>query len=89
MLGRLLSLCLAVGAMLAASTASAVPCNTLPTMLVVQDRSGSMNDSPTGTTCTGGSSNCSKWQIASSTVPLVLSQYTNQFDYGMLMFPAT
>ena len=76
---------LAVLAVLAVETprANATSCNELPVLLVVQDRSGSMADSPDSSTSD------SKWDIAANTVPQVLSQYNNQFQFGLMYLPGS
>lgn len=70
---------------LVASTALAVPCSELPVLFIVQDKSGSMNFAPDGSTAT--SSNPSKWTIARSVVPALASDFSNRFRFGAAMYP--
>ncbi len=65
--------------------AAAVPCTELPVLFVVQDKSGSMNFAPDGTSPTAA--NLSKWSIAQQVVPALATQFTNRFRFGAEMFP--
>jgi hypothetical protein len=80
----LLALAAAVSVLATAQVAAAAQaCGVTPVLLVVQDRSGSMNDPP------DASSTTSKWSTAASSVPAVLSSYQSGFDFGLMMFPKT
>lgn len=70
---------------LAASSAFAAPCAELPVLFVVQDKSGSMNFAPDGTTATP--TNPSKWNIARQVVPALATNFNNRFRFGAAMFP--
>lgn len=70
---------------LLASTALAVPCAELPVLFVVQDKSGSMNFAPDGTTASAA--NPSKWTIARQVVPALASDFNNRFRFGAAMYP--
>ncbi len=76
---------LAAALALASLPALASPCTDLPVLFIVQDKSGSMNFAPDGTTAT--SSNPSKWSIAQSVVPNLATQFSNRFRFGVEMFP--
>lgn len=52
-----------------------------PNILIVLDRSNSMNDCPGGAFC-----NDSKWDVAKDAISQVLSQYGNQVRFGLDMF---
>jgi hypothetical protein len=62
---------------------AAQACGITPVLLVVQDRSASMNDAP------GSSGGSSKWTTASQVVPQVLGTYQTGFDYGLMVYPDT
>jgi len=70
---------------LAAAPALAVPCSELPVLFIVQDKSGSMDKAPDGTTATA--SNPSKWTTAQQVVPALASQFSNRFRFGAAMYP--
>jgi Mg-chelatase subunit ChlD len=74
-------LCLAVS-----GRAAAAPCNELPVLFVVQDKSGSMLKDPTGAVATPTSP--SKWSAAQGVVPALATQFTNRFRFGAMMFPS-
>ncbi len=63
----------------------AAPCSELPVLFVVQDKSGSMNFAPDGTTASA--TNPSKWSIAQDVVPALATQFANRFRFGAEMFP--
>ncbi len=65
--------------------AAAAPCTELPVLFVVQDKSGSMDAAPDGSTAS--SSNPSKWSIAKSVVPALASNFNNRFRFGAAMYP--
>lgn len=71
--------------LLTASAALAVPCAELPVLFIVQDKSGSMNFAPDGTTAT--TANPSKWSIARQVVPSLASNFNNRFRFGAAMYP--
>src|SRR3990167_1290933 len=79
---RLIAVCL-----LAAPAALAVPCAELPVLFIVQDKSGSMNFAPDGTTATAA--NPSKWSIARQVVPALASNFNNRFRFGAAMYPTS
>ncbi|MFT3842881.1 MAG: hypothetical protein QM723_38190 [Myxococcaceae bacterium] len=54
-------------------------------LFIVQDKSGSMNFAPDGSTA--GASNPSKWSIAQSVVPSLATNFSNRFRFGVEMFP--
>ncbi|MDP2269540.1 MAG: VWA domain-containing protein [Archangium sp.] len=70
---------------LAASSALAAPCVELPVLFIVQDKSGSMNFAPDGTTAS--TTNPSKWSIARQVVPALASNFNNRFRFGAAMYP--
>lgn len=70
---------------LTAPAALAVPCSELPVLFVVQDKSGSMNFAPDGTTATAA--NPSKWSIARQVVPALATDFNNRFRFGAAMYP--
>ncbi len=76
---------LIASAVLAASAAFAVPCAELPVLFIVQDKSGSMNFAPDGTTAS--TANPSKWSIARTVVPSLASNFNNRFRFGAAMYP--
>jgi len=55
-----------------------------PDILIVQDKSGSMNDPP-GQNCTGA--NCSKWSQVSSAIDSVVLATDTNVNWGMTFFP--
>ncbi|HEY3448915.1 MAG TPA: hypothetical protein VGK67_21320 [Myxococcales bacterium] len=65
-----------------ASRAEAVPCPTdLPVLLLVQDKSGSMDEVP----CTG----CpTKWDSSMTAVTNMTTKFSNRFDFGLEFYPA-
>ncbi len=65
--------------------ARAAPCTDLPVLFIVQDKSGSMNFAPDGTTASA--SNPSKWSTAQQVVPNLATQFSNRFRFGVAMFP--
>ncbi len=67
-------------------TVLAAPCNELPVLFIVQDKSGSMNFDPDGKPATASSP--SKWSSAQSVVPALATQFTNRFRFGAMMYPA-
>ena len=69
----------------AAASAFAAPCVELPVLFIVQDKSGSMNFAPDGTTAT--TANPSKWSIARQVVPALASNFNNRFRFGAAMYP--
>lgn len=70
---------------LSASAALAAPCAELPVLFVVQDKSGSMNFAPDGTTASA--TNPSKWSIARQVVPSLATNFNNRFRFGAAMYP--
>lgn len=72
-------------AVLAAFPALAVPCSELPVLFVVQDKSGSMDKAPDGSTATAA--NPSKWSTAQQVVPALAQQFSNRFRFGAAMYP--
>ena len=85
-LASLASLAALAAGSLVTTDAEAVRCTgDLPVLLVLQDRSNSMWADPSPTTC--GTSCTSKWAIAQSVVPDVVSQFTGNFRFGMMVFP--
>ena len=72
---------------LTASSALAAPCAELPVLFIVQDKSGSMNFAPDGTTASA--TNPSKWSIARQVVPSLATNFNNRFRFGAAMFPQT
>ncbi|GMU61933.1 MAG: hypothetical protein AMXMBFR34_36960 [Myxococcaceae bacterium] len=68
-----------------AAPALAVPCSELPVLFIVQDKSGSMDKAPDGSTATAG--NPSKWTTAQQVVPALASQFSNRFRFGAAMYP--
>lgn len=79
--------CLFAAVVVAASSAFAAPCVELPVLFIVQDKSGSMNFAPDGTTAT--TANPSKWSIARQVVPALASNFNNRFRFGAAMYPQT
>lgn len=71
--------------LLVASVAAAAPCNELPVLFIVQDKSGSMAKAPDGSTATAA--NPSKWSIAQQVVPSLATNFSNRFRFGAAMFP--
>jgi MYXO-CTERM domain-containing protein len=71
--------------LLTATTAAAAPCDELPVLFVVQDKSGSMNFAPDGSTAS--STNPSKWTIARQVVPALATNFNNRFRFGAAMYP--
>ncbi|MEW6430261.1 MAG: vWA domain-containing protein [Myxococcota bacterium] len=67
------------------TAALAVPCSELPVLFVVQDKSGSMDKAPDGSTASA--SNPSKWSTAQQVVPSLASQFSNRFRFGAAMYP--
>ena len=65
--------------------AAAAPCTELPVLFVVQDKSGSMDAAPDGSTAT--STSPSKWSIAKSVVPSLATNFNNRFRFGAAMYP--
>jgi hypothetical protein len=68
-----------------ATPAFAVPCTELPVLFVVQDKSGSMDKAPDGSTASAA--NPSKWTTAKQVVPALASQFSNRFRFGAAMYP--
>jgi hypothetical protein len=63
----------------------AAPCPELPTLFIVQDKSGSMAGPPDPLNAPNAAS---KWSTARAVVPLVASQFSDRFRFGVMMFPA-
>ncbi|MGC4117226.1 MAG: MYXO-CTERM sorting domain-containing protein [Myxococcales bacterium] len=71
----------AVTATLFAPRAEAVPCPTdLPVLLIVQDKSGSMDEEP----CSGCDT---KWVSSMTAVTDMTTKFSNRFDFGLEFFP--
>lgn len=70
---------------LASTLAAAAPCNELPVLFIVQDKSGSMAKAPDGSTA--DATNPSKWSIAQQVVPSLASSFSNRFRFGAAMYP--
>lgn len=64
-----------------ASRSDAVPCPTdLPVLLIVQDKSGSMDEVP----CSGCAT---KWDSSMTAVTDMTTKFSNRFDFGLEFFP--
>lgn len=75
---------LVLATLFTSATALAVPCpDELPTLLVVQDKSGSMAGVP--------DANCptcpTKWASSKTAVTTLAAQFANRFRFGMQMYP--
>ncbi len=58
-------------------------CNDLPVLLIVQDKSGSMNQVPNP----ANTATPTKWASAQAVVPQLAQQFANRFDFGVFMYP--
>ena len=63
-------------------TAQMVP----PDILIVQDKSGSMNDQADGTTCNGGCGANSKWSQTTSALNMVIGMTDTTVNWGLKFF---
>jgi hypothetical protein len=61
--------------------------NCRPDVLLVQDRSGSMNDDENGLSCNGGCSANSKWSQMKTAVTNVLQSTQGSVNWGVKYFP--
>ena len=57
-----------------------------PDILIVQDKSLSMEDSPMGTACTGMAAGCSKWSQVSTAVDTVVTATDTNVNWGLIFF---
>src|SRR4051812_46733639 len=71
-------------ALLISASALAAPCQELPILFIVQDKSGSMASAPAPI---GYPSAPSKWSSAKATVPQLVTQFSDRFRFGVQMFP--
>jgi hypothetical protein len=71
-------------AALISTGALAAPCQELPILFIVQDKSGSMAGVPDPY---GDPSAPSKWSSASAAVPSLVTQFQDRFRFGLMMFP--
>jgi hypothetical protein len=58
-----------------------------PDVLLIQDRSGSMNEDQDGLTCTGGCGNNSKWSQLTAAVTSVVQANAGTVNWGLKYFP--
>jgi hypothetical protein len=77
---------LLVGLVLSSAVSFASTCSELPAMFIVQDRSGSMDDTPNGGN--PSASDPSKWSIAQQEVPALAAQFANRLRFGVGMYPS-
>ena len=57
-----------------------------PDILIVQDKSGSMNDQADGTTCNGGCGANSKWSQTTSALNMVIGMTDTTVNWGLKFF---
>src|SRR4051812_16947315 len=69
---------------LLSAAAQAAPCQDLPILFIVQDKSGSMAGVPDPVYDPNAPS---KWMSAKATVPPLTAQFSNRFRFGVMMFP--
>ncbi len=67
----------------AAAAHAQMRCSDLPVLLIVQDKSGSMNQVPNP----ANTATPTKWASAQTAVPQLVQQFANRFDFGVFMFP--
>ena len=73
-----------------ATTARAVvPSNLPPDVLILFDRSGSMDEDLTGMVCAGGCGALSKWSIATAAVTSFLAMTESTVNWGLKLFAST
>jgi hypothetical protein len=66
---------------------AAVTINPLPPdILIVEDRSGSMNDDQTDTPCNGGCGATSKWALVTAAINQVVAATETQVNWGLKFF---
>ena len=65
---------------------SPMTANVPPDMLIVLDRSGSMNEDLSGTMCANGCGASSKWSIATSTLRAFLPTVEGIVNWGLKLF---
>src|ERR1022692_770282 len=66
---------------------AAVTINPLPPdILIVEDRSGSMNDDQTDTTCNGGCGARSKWALVTAAINQVVMGTDTKVNWGLKFF---
>ncbi len=71
-------------AALVSTAVSAAPCQELPILFVIQDKSGSMAGPPDPY---GDPNAPSKWSSAAATVPPLVTEFSDRFRFGLMMFP--
>jgi hypothetical protein len=57
-----------------------------PDILIVQDKSGSMNQSPTGASCTNMPAGCSKWSQTTTALNTVVAATETTVNWGLKFF---
>ena len=57
-----------------------------PDILILQDKSGSMNDNPDDTMCTGGCGANSKWSQVTAALNMVVGQTDTMVNWGLKFF---
>src|SRR5581483_4632358 len=75
-----------LAALVISTLAAAAPCQELPILFIVQDKSGSMAGPPDPY---GDPYAPSKWDSASATVPDLVTQFQDRFRFGLMMFPGS
>ena len=71
---------------LISSAAFAAPCQELPVLFIVQDKSGSMAGAPDPVNAPSAPS---KWASAKAVVPSLASQFSDRFRFGVMMYPGS
>jgi hypothetical protein len=61
--------------------------NCRPDILIVQDRSGSMNDDPNDNPCNGGCGLNSKWAVTTTAITNVVGATDGSVNWGIKFFP--
>ena len=73
----------------ATTTRNVTGSNLPPDVLIIFDRSGSMNESLDGTVCAGGCGATSKWSVATAAMTNVVAMTEATVNWGLKLFAST